>query len=206
MIRVAITGGIGSGKSTLCQHFVQSGITLYDSDRKAKGLMMSNEELRNQIIELLGSEAYNDLGLNRAYVAEQIFANDALREGLNAIVHPAVLADFDRVAKQAAQADAPYIIFESAILFESDLAHHFDYSVAVLAPEELRLSRVVNRDGCSLEQAKARMSTQMNDDEMHTKADYTVVNIFENDLEGAAQRLDQLFKSLARKKEQEFNE
>ncbi len=203
MVRVAITGGIGSGKSTLCQYFVDNGVTLYDSDKRAKSLMSSNEELRNKISELLGSEAYDDLGINRAYIANQIFSCESKREALNAIVHPAVLADFERVAQRAAEGDAPYIIFESAILFECDLAHHFDYTVAVLAPEELRLSRVVNRDGCTLEQAKSRLSTQMSDDEMHAKADYAVVNIFEEDLEGAAQRLDQLFKSLARKKEQE---
>lgn len=165
--------------------------------------MNSDEGLRRKIVELLGCEAYDDLGLNRAYIANKIFADDRLREALNAIVHPAVLADFERVVERAKGEDAPYVIFESAILFECDLASHFDYTVAVLAPEELRLSRVVNRDGCTLEQAKARLSTQLSDDVMHAKADYAVVNIFEEDLEGAAQRLDQLFKSMARKREQE---
>ncbi len=201
MLKVAITGGIGSGKSRLCQCFVGNGITLYDSDRKAKELMVSDKKLRREIIALLGEESYNDQGINRAYLAERVFGDDRLREGLNALVHPAVMADFERVAERASQDDAPYIILESAILFEADLAHHFDYTVAVLAPEELRLSRVVNRDGSTLEQVRARMQTQMSDDEMHKRADYSVVNIFEEDLEGAAQRLDQLFKSLALRKE-----
>lgn len=202
MIKVAITGGIGSGKSTLCQYFTQNGITLYDSDRRAKALMTSDEQLRGQITALLGADAYGDLGLNRAYVAERIFGDDALRDALNGLVHPAVFADFECVASKAEAADAPYIIFESAVLFESGLADQFDYSVAVLAPQELRISRVVTRDGLTVEQVQARIDAQLSDDVLHSKADYSVVNIFEDDLEGAAQRLDQLFKSLARKKEE----
>ncbi|MFR9619691.1 MAG: dephospho-CoA kinase [Rikenellaceae bacterium] len=200
MIKVAITGGIGSGKTTLCQHFAQSGVAIYDSDRRAKELMSSDEKLRQLIIELLGHEAYTPMGLNREYIAQKIFDNEELRMSLNAIVHPAVLADFERAA--AAQGDVAYVIFESAILFEAQLEQHFDYTVAVLAPQELRLSRVVTRDGCTIQQAQARIDSQLSDDELHARASFTVVNIFEGDLEGAAQRLDQQFKSLARKREE----
>ncbi len=204
MIKVGVTGGIGSGKSTLCHHFSSSGIPHYDSDSRAKELMNVDDALKKEIVKLLGAEAYSldssgVEGLNRGYVAERIFADEELREGLNNIVHPAVMRDFDEwVAAQGE--DAPYVIFESAILFDAELERHFDKTVALLAPEELRLTRVVNRDGCTLEQAKDRMAAQLSEEELHKRADYTVVNIFEEDLEGSAKRLDQMFKYEATKR------
>ncbi len=196
MIKIGVTGGIGSGKSTLCSHFVMSGIPHYDSDKKAKELMNSNQELMAKIVELFGEEAYCDGGLNRAYLAEQIFGDEAKREAMNAIVHPAVRLDLLAWVDCQGE-DVPYVIVESAILFDSDLADYVDHTVAVLAPEELRISRVVNRDGCSVEQAKSRIAAQLSDEQLHAKADYSVVNIMEEDLAGAAQRLDQIFKSFA---------
>ncbi|MFI3289371.1 MAG: dephospho-CoA kinase [Rikenellaceae bacterium] len=196
MLKIGVTGGIGSGKSTLCNHFQMSGIPLYDSDRRAKELMNRSETLRAQIIELFGEDAYFGGSLNRAFLADQIFHDTSKREALNAIVHPAVRLDF--LAWAEAQGDSvPYVLLESAILFDGDLSSYIDYTVAVLAPEELRITRVVNRDGCTVDQAKSRIAAQMSDNELHERADYSVVNIFEEDLEGAAQRLDQIFKGIA---------
>lgn len=196
MIKIGVTGGIGSGKSTLCNHFVMSGIPHYDSDRRAKVLMNSDEAIKSAIVELFGVEAYVEGELNRPFLASQIFQDEAKREALNAIVHPAVRLDFlSWVDIQGG--DVPYVVLESAILFNADLANFVDYSVAVLAPEELRITRVVNRDGCTIDQAKSRIAAQMSDEELHTKADYSVVNIIEENLAGAAQRLDQIFKSFA---------
>lgn len=196
MIKVGITGGIGSGKSTLCNHFVQSGIPHYDSDKRAKELMNSDEVIKSKIVELFGEVSYVDGALNRPYLAEQIFGDDSKREALNGIVHPAVRLDF--LSWVDAQGDdVPYIILESAILFGGNLVEYIDYTVAVLAPEELRIGRVVNRDGCTVEQAKGRISAQMSDEEFHANSDYTVVNIVEEDLAGSAQRLDQIFKGFA---------
>ncbi len=196
MLKIGVTGGIGSGKSTLCNHFQMSGIPLYDSDRRAKDLMNRSETLRGQILELFGEDAYSGGGLNRAFLADQIFHDASKREALNAIVHPAVRLDF--LAWTEAQGDSvPYVLLESAILFDGDLSNYIDYTVAVLAPEELRITRVVNRDGCTVDQAKSRIVAQMSDNELHERADYSVVNIFEEDLEGAAQRLDQIFKGIA---------
>ncbi len=196
MIKIGVTGGIGSGKSTLCNHFVMSGIPHYDSDCRAKELMNSDEAIKSAIVELFGVEAYVEGELNRPFLASQIFQDEAKREALNAIVHPAVRLDFlSWVDIQGG--DVPYVVLESAILFNADLANFVDYSVAVLAPEELRITRVVNRDGCTIDQAKSRIAAQMSDEELHTKADYSVVNIIEDDLAGAAQRLDQIFKSFA---------
>ncbi|MFI3305739.1 MAG: dephospho-CoA kinase [Rikenellaceae bacterium] len=206
MIKVGITGGIGSGKSTLCRHFRESGVAHYDSDRRARTLMESDIELRTKITELLGEQSYNDYDeLNRRYIADTIFGDETKRLALNAIVHPAVMRDFAAWVDNQSEQSTPYVIMESAILFDANLQSNVDYTVAVLAPEEMRLTRVVNRDGCTLEQAQARMAAQLTDDELHSRASYSVVNIFEEDLEGAAQRLDQIFKSEAFKLQQRTN-
>lgn len=207
MLKIAVTGGIGSGKSSLSNHFIQSGVPYYDSDRRAKELMLSDADVKVALRGLFGERAFEvDLDgverLDRAYIAKEIFADGAKREALNAIVHPAVVRDFERWASDHEQrGEHAYVIFESAILFDAGLEANFDKSVVVMAPEEVRLTRVVNRDGCTVEQARGRMAAQMSEDEMHKRADYSVVNIFEDDLAGAAQRLDQIFKAEAIRKE-----
>lgn len=202
MLKIGITGGIGSGKSTLCRHFRDSGVPHYDSDRRARELMSGSAQLRSKIVELFGAEAYSEEGdLNRALIAREIFGDDTRRLALNAVVHPAVIRDFEEWAER--QGDIPYVVMESAILYDAGLEGCVDLAVAVLAPEEMRLTRVVNRDGCTLEQAQSRIAAQLSDDELHSRADYSVVNIFEEDLEGAAQRLDQIFKSEAIKRERD---
>ncbi len=195
MIKVGITGGIGSGKSTLCRHFRDSGVPHYDSDRRARELMNRDAELRTKIKELFGERAYDEYNeINRGYLAEQIFGDEAKREALNGVVHPAVMSDFETWCEKQEQTSAQYVLMESAILFEAKLESHIDLTVAVLAPAEMRLMRVVNRDGCTAEQAQARMDAQLSDDELHTKANYSVVNLFEEDMADSAQRLDQIFK------------
>lgn len=202
MIKVGITGGIGSGKSTLCRYFRDSGVPHYDSDRRARELMNRDRELREQIVVLFGAKAYDDYNeLNRAYLAEQIFGDEAKREALNGVVHPAVMRDFEAWCEKQAESDPPYVLMESAILFDAGLESHVDVTVAVLAPVEMRIMRVVNRDGCTAEQAQARVDAQLSDDELHVKADYTVVNLFEDDMPGSAQRLDQILKYEAIKRE-----
>lgn len=196
MIKVGITGGIGGGKSTLCRHFKESGVAHYDSDRRAKELMCNDTELKTQIERLFGEGAYTSEGeLNRQYLASEVFSNEEKREALNSIVHPAVMRDFERWAEE--HSSEPYVVMESAILFEAGLADQLDRTVAVMAPEEMRIMRVVNRDGVTEEQARARIASQLSDEELHSRADYAVVNIFEEDMEGAAQRLDQIFKQMA---------
>ncbi|MFI3258473.1 MAG: dephospho-CoA kinase [Rikenellaceae bacterium] len=198
MIKVGVTGGIGSGKSTLCRHFRDSGVPHYDSDSRARALMNSDESLRERIIEAFGSESYNSYNeLNRGFIAAEIFGDEAKLKLMNSIVHPAVMRDFEAWADGQDEATSPYVVLESAILFEAGLESNVDYTVAVLAPEQMRITRVVNRDGSTLDEVKARIAAQLSDDELHTRASYSVVNIFEEDLAGAAQRLDQIFKGIA---------
>ncbi|MBR5850056.1 MAG: dephospho-CoA kinase [Alistipes sp.] len=191
MLKVGVTGGIGSGKSTLCRLFIERGIPVYDTDAAAKSLMQEDDALMSAIAARFGEECYRDGVLNRAYLAQQLFSDDAAREALNCLVHPAVVADFERWASEQ-QSD--YLIVESALLYEAGLDEHLDRVVAVLAPESLRVERAMQRDGATEEQIRARMAAQMSDEELHRRADITVVNIFEEDLEAAVKELDYRFR------------
>lgn len=180
MYKVGITGGIGSGKSTVCRIFAQSGVALYDADSRAKELMATSAVLRQRIVESFGEEAYTSEGLNRAYLAERVFGNAEQLRLLNSIVHPAVMEDFEQWAEAQ---EGVYVLFESAILFESGLADRVDTTVAVMAPESLRVERVMARDNCTREQVLARIKNQMSDDERSDRAKYSIVNIDLEDLE-----------------------
>ncbi len=193
MIKVAVTGGIGSGKSTLCDAFMRAGVPIYNTDSEAKRLMRDDQRVRSQIVDLLGEESYTDEGLNRSYISNIVFLDGDKLAQLNAIVHPAVMRDFEMWSMMHSES-MPYVILESAILFESGFDRCVDLSVAVLAPEELRVMRVANRDGVSEEQVRARMAAQLTEEELNERADYTVVNIIEGEMDDAAQRLDQIFK------------
>ncbi len=196
MLKVGVTGGIGSGKSTLCHHFELSGVPHYNSDRRAKELMTGDATVISQLKSLFGEECYTSDGeLNRPYISQQIFFSEEKLEAINSIVHPAVRADF--LAWAESQGDVPYVILESALIFDSEMESVVDCTVAVLAPMELRVMRVVNRDGLAQDEVEARILAQLTDEEFHERADYTVVNIVEEDLAGSAQRLDQIFKKMA---------
>ena len=155
MMKVGITGGIGSGKSTVCRLFAQRGIAVYDSDREAKRLMTEDGALRAGITARFGAESYVDGALNRRYLASRVFSDAQALADLNALVHPAVRSDFASWAERQA---GPYVILESAILFEAGLEDAVDRTVAVLAPLELRLSRTCRRDGCDEEAVRRRMA------------------------------------------------
>lgn len=191
MIRVGITGGIGSGKSTLCKLLAARGAALYDCDREARRLMNEDEELRGGIIAAFGAESYAADGLNRSWLARQVFSNPERLAQLNALVHPAVGSDFRR---WAARQQGDYLLLESAILFSAGLEREVDRTVAVLAPEALRVERACRRDGVDETEIRRRMAAQMSDDCLASRADMVIVNILEADLAAAADRLDKLFR------------
>ena len=197
MMKVGITGGIGSGKSTVCRLFEQRGIAVYDSDREAKRLMTEDAMLRARIAGRFGAEAYADGQLNRSYLASRVFTDPEALADLNALVHPAVLSDF---AAWAERQPGPYVVLESAILFEAGLEHAVDRTVAVLAPLELRLERTCRRDGCDREAVLHRMAAQLDDDTLRERADCCVVNILEEDLEPTVAELDRRFKLEAQRR------
>lgn len=186
MYKVAITGGIGSGKSKVVELLAKRGVSAYDSDSRAKWLMSSSAELRHQITERFGAEAYDGDTLNRRYLAERVFSDKEALASLNAIVHPAVMADFEAWA-EAEEGD--YVVMESAILFEAGLDSHFDATVSVMAPEEIRLERAMQRDGATEEQIRERMQNQLTDDERCDRATFAIVNIDLDDLEEDVEQL-----------------
>ena len=190
MMKVEITGGIGSGKSTVCRLFAQKGIAVYDSDAAAKRLMQEDGALRRQLAGRFGEGTFRNGVLDRAYLAGIVFADPQALADLNALVHPVVMRDFDA---WAARQESSYVILESAILFEAGLEGCVDKTVAVLAPRELRIERTCRRDGCGADQVVRRIAAQLDDDALSARADYVVVNIFEEDLEPAVVKLDRIF-------------
>ncbi len=195
MMKVGITGGIGSGKSTVCRLFALRGVAVYDSDAEAKRLMTDDPDLRARIADRFGAEAYSQGALNRSYLAGKVFSDAQALADLNAIVHPAVRADF---AAWAERQEGDYVILESAILFDAGFDGDVDRTVAVLAPEELRIERTCRRDKRDPEEVRRRIAAQLDDDTLSEKADYIVVNIFEEDLEPAVVKLDRIFSHEAR--------
>ena len=190
MYKVGLTGGIGSGKSTVAELLNIRGVAIYDSDSRAKELMNGNEALREALIAAFGAECYTDAGLNRAWLAERVFGNKAELERLNAIVHPAVMRDF---AAWAEAQEGDYVVLESAILLEAGLEEYVDVVVAVMAPKDIRLERAMQRDGASREKIEERMRNQMSDDERTDRAKYAVVNI---DIEELEEDVEQLHRRL----------
>lgn len=191
MYKVGITGGIGSGKSTVCAILAEFGVAVYDSDSRAKRLMNEDNTLREHLVERFGSEVYCAEGLNRIYLAERVFGKPEELKALNAIVHPAVMDDFDRWALEQ---EGSYVVLESAILFEASLDRRVDVSVAVMAPEELRIERAMQRDGAQREQIVARMNNQISDQERVERAKYTIVNI---DIDNLRSDVEQLHRRLS---------
>lgn len=191
MMKVGVTGGIGSGKSTVCRLFAQRGIAVYDSDREAKRLMSECADLRAAVGQRFGADIYRDGTLDRTRLAACVFSDAQALADLNALVHPAVLRDFVQWADAQA---SPYVVLESAILFEAGLQDWVDRTVAVLAPADLRIQRACRRDRCDEAHVRSRMAAQMSDDELCERADFTMVNILESALEPSVAQLDGLFR------------
>ena len=193
MKKIAICGGIGSGKSTVCRMFAERGAAIYDSDSRAKALMSESAELRAALIAEFGEECYADGALNRHYLAEKVFGSEEQLARLNSIVHPAVKADFLAWAEEQ---EGDFCILETAILFESGFDAVVDASVAVLAPMPLRVERAMKRDNATKEQIEARIKAQMSDDELMRRADFAVVNIHLEDVEKDVAELAYRFKMM----------
>ena len=173
-LRLGITGGIGSGKSyvarLLCHHY---GFCLYDSDRRARQLMTASTDIRRQLCDLLGSDAYlADGQLNRRLIADYLFGSRQNAQRINAIVHPVVRHDWQLFAQETASP----VLIESAILVEAGLADTVDAIIVVTAPEQLRLQRASMRDNADEQQVRARMDAQMPEPQLLTHADYVIVN------------------------------
>ena len=171
---IGLTGGIGSGKTTVAKMFITLGVPVYIADDEGKRLMNNDPKVKEQIIALFGREAYTNTGLNRKLIASKVFQNKDLLEKLNAVVHPAVANDFEIWRKKQ---QVPYVIYEAAILFEKGGYKKCDFNILVTAPVDLRVERIKLRDNSSLEEIQARMDNQWTDKEKAKLADFIIENI-----------------------------
>lgn len=174
VLKVGITGGIGSGKTFVSKIFESLGIPVYYSDDRAKWLMQHNNLLKSQIIGLLGAESYTHSELNRPYIASKVFNHPDLLKQLNNLVHPAVREDFKIFCKQHSQ--APYVLNEAALLIESGSYKQLDLLIVVTCPLEKRIERVMARDNMNREQVLERVKNQMPEEEKITLANYVIHN------------------------------
>lgn len=174
MLKVGITGGIGSGKSTVCRVFSVLGIPVFESDKIARELMNTDTEIKQQLVDLFGTAVYlPDHTINRKYLAGIVFNNPSLLAQLNTIVHPVVRKTFfDWCEKQ----QTPYIIHEAAILFESGFYKMMDKTITVITSEHERIQRVMKRDGITLEMVNERIKNQWNDQQRKELADFVIGN------------------------------
>ena len=172
MISIAITGGIGSGKSYIARMLEEYDIPIYNTDDEAKRLMVSDEGIRNDLVALLGEEVYVQGALNKSLLASYLFAHAENAARINGIVHPRVKTDFCRWMEQ--HADKGIVGMECAILFEAGFEDAVDAVVMVYAPEALRIERAMKRDHATEAQIRARISAQMNDEEKCKRADYII--------------------------------
>ncbi|MER3376781.1 MAG: dephospho-CoA kinase [Allomuricauda sp.] len=187
---VGLTGGIGSGKSTVAEMFRELKVPVYDSDEEAKRLMNSSEEVKDAIIALLGKNAYRNNVLNRSFIAEKVFKNPELLKKLNAIVHPAVRKHF---LEWAQKKSVPYVIQETALIFENGAQDKYDFTILITAPKETRLQRVMDRDGVGEQQVVQRMENQIEDNKKIPLADFCIENV---DLETTKQTVKDLHTKL----------
>jgi len=174
MIKVGITGGIGSGKSLVCRVFAILGVPVYEADARAKSLMESSEEIRNDLSALLGNKIYSGNKVNRTKMTGLIFEDPELLAAVNAIVHPHVAADFNQWCIE--KKNSPFIVQESAILFESGFWRNFDVLVMVTAPREVRIQRVLNRPGLTREIIEHIMNTQLPEEEKILRSHFILNN------------------------------
>lgn len=174
MLQVGLTGGIGSGKSTIAKIFSTLGIPVYDADNAAKNIMQTNEFVRQKLIQTFGESVFMGGVLNKAYLSEIVFSDKSKIETLNAIVHPAVVQDAENWFKRMSYCS--YAIKEAALIFESGSNHHLDFVIGVWAPQPLRINRVVERGGMTEEQVLERISKQMDEEKKMSLCNFVIDN------------------------------
>ena len=173
MIVLGITGGIGSGKTTVSSMFSSIGVPVYNSDTEAKKIMESSEYVKAKICSKFGDRAYVNGNLNKNFISEKIFKDKSLLKEINNIVHPEVYSHFNEW--QSSQ-NSLYVVKEVAILFELKTENQFNFILTVTAPEEIRIQRIIKRDGKSNELVRSIINNQLKDSEKIKKSDFVIVN------------------------------
>ena len=170
---IGLTGGIGSGKSTVANMFEKLGVPIYISDEKARFLMENSDVIKKRIVKLFGVNAYHDNSLNRSFIASKVFNNSILLSNLNAIVHPEVKIDFESwLSKQK----SVYVIKEVAILFETNSQSNFDYIISVVAPLKDRVKRIIKRGRQSESDILSIIKNQLPDSDKIKLSDFVIFN------------------------------
>ena len=170
---IGLTGGIGSGKSTVAKMFEKLGVPIYISDEKARFLMENSDVIKKRIVKLFGVNAYHDNSLNRSFIASKVFNNSILLSKLNAIVHPEVKIDFEYwLSKQK----SVYVIKEVAILFETNSQSNFDYIISVVAPLKDRVKRIIKRGRQSESDVLSIIKNQLPDSDKIKLSDFVIFN------------------------------
>jgi dephospho-CoA kinase len=197
MLKIGITGGIGSGKSTVANIFEVLGIPVYYADDAAKRLMQEDEELKQKIMLQFGNEVYKNGKLDKKYLADIVFTSPEKLAQLNALVHPATLKDADAWMDNQT---SPYTLKEAALIFESGAHQHLDYVIGVTAPAPLRIQRTMHRDGITREAVIARMDKQMDEVIKMKLCDFVITNDEQEMLLPQVLVLHETFLSLAANK------
>ena len=190
MIKIGITGGLGSGKSVVSLLFTAIGVPVYVADNEGKKLSDTSPVIRKKLKELFGDDIYTDIGLNRKRLASLVFTDEALLEKVNSIIHPVVRKDFNEWANRQ---DSGYCAIESAILYESGFDNDVDVVIMVYAPVELRLARAMKRDNATEAEIMKRMNRQIPDALKRKQADFVIVN---DDVQAVIPQIDSIMKQL----------
>lgn len=197
MLKIGITGNIGSGKTTVSKLFELMGIPVFYADDAAKILMVTDEVLIAGIKQTFGAESYlDDKTLNRKHIADIVFNDDAQLAKLNTLVHPAVFRAFDAWAKEEVKDDVPYVLKEAAVLFESGSYKFCDKTILVSAPLELRIKRVMHRDNITRQEVLNREARQFSEEKKMQLADYVIKNDESELVIPQVLKLHELFMSL----------
>ena len=180
MLRLGVTGGIGVGKSTVCQVFACLGVPIYDADQRAKELYSENLHLQKELIQKYGAEIYQNGALNKALLSKIVFTDKRELQWLNALVHPLIFEDYEGWCQE--NENAIYTIKEAAIMFESGSDKNVDAVIGVISPKALRMERVMARDGSTEEEICDRMSKQMPQEDLHKRCQFHIHNDLEKSL------------------------
>jgi dephospho-CoA kinase len=173
MLKIGLTGGIGSGKSTVAKVFETLGIPVYFADERAKLLMNENEELKEKIQQTFGTQTYTGGKLDRRQLSGIVFSDAKKLEKLNEFVHPATIKDAEKWMREQT---TPYAIKEAALIFESGSQEYLDFVIGIYAPAPLRIQRVMDRDHISKEEVKARMNKQIQEEIKMRLCDFVITN------------------------------
>lgn len=174
-MKIAVTGGIGSGKSLFCSFLAEAGYPVLSADEISKTLLQQDPRLREQIISVFGEKSYLDGNLNRSYLAAEVFSDPENVKKINAIVHPVVISQSGNMMDELARQYA-LVFYESALIFEAGMTSLFDKIVVVQAGEAIRVQRIISRDNTTENKVLERLSKQLPDSEKAPRADFVILN------------------------------